>query len=539
VGGADRTNDYWDRTLVLANGATFSVPETFWELVVQVAETSPDTLVAVDDHGRSLTRLGLLVQGERVAAALAARGIGPGSVVSWQLPSTIEAFVLLVALNRVGAVQNPIIPILRQKEVGFITKHVGATAFIAPTRWRGFDHIKMAQAVCDPTVDLIALDMDDLDAGGLSLPASDDLSPLPPPPEPGGVRFFYFSSGTTADPKGIRHTDLSVMSACSGMVSSSGFGATDRYPIAWPLTHIGGSTMLCTSLVAGTTLVLFDAYDPMTTPERMAAHHPTLLGSAVPFFRAFLDAQKRHGDEPLFPELRAGACGGAPIPAEIHAEMRAAFGVPLLNSYGLTEFPIATSATATDSHDVLTTSVGRVSPGVLVRAVDSEGAVAGPGVEGEIRVKGPQCFVGYINSSLDEAAFDDEGWFRTGDLGTIDTDGVVRITGRLKDIVIRNAENISVVEIEELLFRYPAIEDGTVFGMPDNRTGERVCAVVVLRPEGSVTLEDLRAFCRAEGLSMQKCPEQLEFATTLPRNAMGKVLKQQLRAELLAGATLE
>jgi cyclohexanecarboxylate-CoA ligase len=520
VGGA-KTTETAEFTLQLADGTTYPLPATFWDLIVSGAEQTPDVLVAADDHGRTLTRSDLRVQAEQVAAAFALRGLGPGAVVSWQIPSTIEAFVLLAALNRLGAVQNPIIPVLRHREVGFITTHVGANAFIAPKRWRGFDHMEMAASICDPSVDLIALDLDDLDQGGLRLPTSDDLS----------------SSGTTADPKGVRHTDASVMASCSGMVSLSGFGATDRYPIAWPLTHIGGVTMLCTSLVAGTTLLLFDSYDAATTPERMAAHRPTLLGSAVPFFRAYLDAQKRHGDEPLFPDLRAGACGGAPIPAEIHAEMRAAFGVPLLNSYGLTEFPIATSATVTDTHDVLTMSVGRVSPGVTARAVDADEHEVGPGVEGEIRIKGPQCFEGYIDSMLDAMAFDADGWFRTGDLGTIDDDGVVRITGRLKDIVIRNAENISVVEIEELLYRYPDIEDATVFGMPDARTGERVCAVVVLRPGGSVVLEDLRAFCKAEGLSIHKCPEQLEVVETLPRNAMGKVLKQQLRTELLAAVT--
>jgi acyl-CoA synthetase (AMP-forming)/AMP-acid ligase II len=133
---------------------------------------------------------------------------------------------------------------------------------------------------------------------------------------------------------------------------------------------------------------------------------------------------------------------------------------------------------------------------------------------------------------LDEAAFDGDGWFRTGDVGTIDAGGNVRITGRLKDIIIRNAENISVVEVEEMLYRHDAVADAAVFGLPDERTGERVVAVVVLQKGRQVELNDLREHCRLEGLAVQKCPEQLEIVDALPRNAMGKILKQDLRSRL-------
>jgi acyl-CoA synthetase (AMP-forming)/AMP-acid ligase II len=221
--------------------------------------------------------------------------------------------------------------------------------------------------------------------------------------------------------------------------------------------------------------------------------------------------------------------------------MRAAFGVPLVGSWGLTEFPNAASAVPGDPPDVLATSVGRPGPGVEIRvvAVDADGneRVCATGEEGELRLKGEQCFLGYVDPALDEQGFDAEGWFRTGDLGTVDASRNVRITGRLKDIVIRNAENISVVEIEELLFRHPSVADAAVLGLPDPRTGERVCAAVVLRPGATLDLAALRDHCRAEGLSLHKCPEQLEVLDELPHNAMGKVLKQDLRARFLEGAT--
>ena len=505
------------------------LPRTFWQLVVDHARIDPDQVILSDDYGRRLTRATLRDEAERAAAALAARGVEAGTIVSWQLPTTLEALVLLVGLARLGAVQNPIIPILRHREVGFITQQVGTSVFIGPGTWRGFDHSAMVRDVAGGDVELIEVHLADLGRdASLRLPVADPSS-LPPPPVDDAVRWLYYSSGTTADPKGARHTDQSIMSASFGMLAGVAFDARDVYPVAWPVSHIGGSTMLATAIVSGARLVLFDSFDAATSPERMATHKPTLLGTAVPFFRAFLDAQHRHGARPLFPELRAGAFGGAPLPAEIHIEMRETFGVNLIGSWGLTEFPISTSAYADDRPGVLEATVGRLSPGVSMRVVGTDETELPVGTEGELRLKGPQCCVGYVDSKLDADGFDTDGWFRTGDLGSIDRDGNVRITGRLKDIVIRNAENISVLEVEELMFRHPAVADASVLGLPDARTGERVCAVVVLRPGASLDLAALRAHCEAEGLAKQKCPEQLEIVDELPRNPMGKVVKPELR----------
>jgi acyl-CoA synthetase (AMP-forming)/AMP-acid ligase II len=507
-----------------------SLTSTFWQLVVDRADADPDWVILGDDYGRTLTRAALRDEAEKAAAALAGRGVGAGTVVSWQLPTTLEALVLLVALTRLGATQNPIIPILRHREVGFITRQVGTQLFVSPGTWRGFDYTAMVREVCeDHPIDVVEVDLNGLGgATGLRLPIG-DVSSLPAAPIDDAVRWLYYSSGTTASPKGARHTDTSIMSGSFGMLTGVAFSPRDMYPVAWPVSHIGGSTMLTTSIVSGMRMVLFDSFDAATTPERMAAHRPTLLGTAVPFFRAFIDAQRRHGSEPLFPDLRAGAFGGAPLPAEMHVEMRETFGVNLIGSWGLTEFPISTSAYADDPIDVLETTVGRLSPGVSSRVVGADGREVAPGDEGELRLKGPQCCQGYVDAALDTDGFDEDGWFRTGDLGWIGDDGNVRITGRLKDIVIRNAENISVLEIEEMLFRHPAVADASVLGLPDARTGERVCAVVVLRPGGTLDLQDLRAHCEAEGLARQKCPEQLEIVDELPRNPMGKVVKPELR----------
>ena len=209
-----------------------------------------------------------------------------------------------------------------------------------------------------------------------------------------------------------------------------------------------------------------------------------MLGSAVPFFLAYFDAQQRHGDDPLFPRLRMLTGGGAATPPEISRRAREVLGVRgIANSWGLTEFPVATYGRLDVPLEVLDTTTGPAVAGVEVRAVTDDGRVASPGEEGELRLRGPQCFLGYVDASLDAAAFDDEGWFRSGDLGIIDADGNVTVTGRIKDIIIRNAENISALEIEDALYQHPAVADVAVVAAPDRRTGERVCAFVVAAPD--------------------------------------------------------
>ncbi len=456
--------------------------------------------------------------------------------MSWQLPTTIESVVLLVALARIGAVQNPLIPILRMREVSFITEQVGTELLVVPEEWRGFRHGDMARHLPrNNGLDVLEVDLGELGAHGspeeIRLPVADTTT-LAPPPSLDGPRWIFYSSGTTADPKGARHTDCSIMSSANGLLDLMGLGEADVYPIPWPITHIGGASVLASSLRGGVHLVLFENFDPAETPVRMARHKPTVLGTAVPFFRAYLDAASQHGDEPLFPSLRFGCFGGAPVPKEIHESMRARFDVPLVGSWGLTEFPNATSAAPNDAMEIVTTSVGRPATGVSVRAIDAKGEVCGTAQEGELQLRGPQCFSGYVDVTLNDSSIDADGWFHTGDLGTIDAAGNVRITGRLKDIIIRNAENISVVEVEDLLFHHPAVADAAVIGVPDPRTGERVVAFVALRDGSDVGLTEIRAHCQRQGLAVQKCPEQLEVVESIPRNAMGKVLKQDLRSRL-------
>ena len=487
---------------------------TYWELVCRAAADYPERVVLADDHGRTLTTTELRDATECVAAGLPVK---PGEKVSWQLPTCLEALVLMMALARLGATQNPIIMQLRERELRIITNQLDPALYITPSVWRGYPHADVAR---DLGCEFLALDFEAEPGPELRLPTGDPAV-LPPPPDHDPY-WVYYTSGTTADPKGVKHTDSSLIASAGGVIEHSGLRHPEVYPISFPVAHIGGIDMLTCGLRAGLKLVVFDKWDPLTTPERMAAHRPTILGSAQPFFRAYIDAQRRHGDKPLFPEVHAFVAGGAPTSPEIARELRDVFGANVVGSYGLTEFPIATAAAEGDPEDVLLRSVGKPSPGVDIRLVD-----------GEVWLKGPQAFSGYIDASLDGGAREADGWVRSGDLGEWDDEGNLYITGRLKDIIIRNAENISALEIEDIILRHPGVVDVAVIGLPDPRTGERVCAVITLRDNVTLDVPTLAAHCQANGLAKYKCPEQVEVVSMLERNSMGKLLKQQLREGLM------
>jgi acyl-CoA synthetase (AMP-forming)/AMP-acid ligase II len=281
----------------------------------------------------------------------------------------------------------------------------------------------------------------------------------------------------------------------------------------------------------GVELLMVEIFNPETTPKFLAEHGVTCAGAGTAFWLVYLAAQRKQPDVPLFPEVRIFNGGGAPKPVTLHGEMLAEMGAPLIGGWGLTESPINTMVHVDDPDVKKAETDGRACPDVRIRVVSSEGEELGRNEEGELRVAGPQVCLGYVDSALDAEGFDADGWFRTGDLGTIDDDGFVRITGRLKDIIIRKGENISAKEIEDLLYAHPAVADAAVVGLPDAASGERAAAIVVLKPGATLTFQEMVAFLRDHQLSNHKLPEQLELVESLPRNPSGKVLKRDLRQQ--------
>jgi len=505
---------------------------SLWELIERRATATPDLVMAVDEDGRTLTFAGYRDASERAAAGLYALGVREGTPVSWQLPTWFESMALVGALARIGAVQNPILPIYREREVRFAAKQTGAKLLIVPSVWRGFDYGGMARSIAGelPGLEVLVCDRKLPDGDPSTLPAAatppDDPADLP-------VRWIFYSSGTTADPKGAQHTDRTVMPSGMAMVERFEVTEKDRTAMVFPFTHIGGAGWLMTTLITGCCDIVVEAFDPATTIPVLVREGVTLAGAGTPFHMAYLAAQRANPGTKLFPLVRAFPGGGAAKPPQLHYDVKAELGgVGVVSGYGLTECPILAMSSVQDPDEKLANTEGRETAGVTVKVVRLDGALAAPGEEGEIRVKGPQLFRGYLDESLDAAAFDDEGFFRTGDLGTKDAEGYISITGRLKDVIIRKGENISAKEVEDLLFTHPNVADAAVIGLPDPASGERACAVVVPKePANAPTLPELFEFLKGAGLMVQKIPEQLEIVDVLPRNPTGKVLKHDLRAK--------
>ena len=510
-------------------GRTVSAPTPFsqnflWPLIEERAERTPDALFAVDERERQMTFGEYREAGLRCAAGLQTLGVAAATVVSWQLPTTFEALILVAGLARCGAVQNPILPILREREVSFITEQTEAAFLFVPRVFRGFDFEAMARAATGergtPAIHVIDDGLPDGDPGGLApfvAPDNDD------PP----VRWILYSSGTTADPKGARHTDLSVAGPGRAMVGCFEATAADRHAFVFPFTHIGGLNWLFAGLIAGFAHVCVEAFKPPETIDFMAEHGVTLAGAGTAFHHAYLAAQQAAGPAPVLPAVRCYPGGGAPKPPQLFFELEAATGAPIVSGYGLTEHPIAVMGNIRDPHDKLAHTEGRATPGTEIRVVKADETIAAVGEEGEVRVRGPHLFRGYVDSSLDAAAFDSEGFLRTGDLGSFDEGGWLTITGRLKDVIIRKGENISAKEVEDHLYEHPKVHDVTVIGLPDEARGELVCAIVVA-PD-ALGFDEMANFLKERGLMLQKIPERLEHLDEIPRNPSGKVLKRDLQ----------
>jgi cyclohexanecarboxylate-CoA ligase len=505
---------------------------SMWELVVRRAQASPDRPMLIDENDRTVTFGQFAARTERVAAGLFAMGIGPGSVVSWQLPSRIETVVLSMALARLGAVQNPIIHIYREREVAFALRQTGATFFFVPGVWKDVDYVAMAEKIGrdldrPPTV-VVAYD---------SLPEGDPTGVgLPPPPGPGSAddeRWIYYTSGTTSDPKGVRHTDTTLVTGGRGLAIACDMSQDDIGSIAFPFAHIAGPDYLVMVLALGFPAVLLESFAPALAVSVFSRHGVTMAGGSTAFYQAYLNEQRKQPGQKIIPTLKCLSGGGAPMPPEIFHEVAREMGVTVAHGYGMTEIPMIAMGSLTDTDEQLANTVGKPVYGADIRIVTLDGNVAAAGVDGEVRVKGPMVCKGYTDPDMTAEAFDDDGYFRTGDVGHLRADGHVVLTGRLKDIIIRKGENISAKEIEDLLYGHPKVGDVAVIGLPDRQRGERVCAVVQLAPEAELlTFDEMVAHLAAAGLMAQKVPEQLEIVDALPRNeTLNKILKYKLREE--------
>jgi cyclohexanecarboxylate-CoA ligase len=496
---------------------------TFDDVLIEQVGRRPAKTAVVDDR-RSLTYAELGAEVDRIAASLAAAGVQPGDVVSCILPNRAEAVVLFYVAARLGAVFNPIVPIYGAREIRFILRQAESVVLVVVDRFRDVDVAALAARLRGDVPSLR-----DVIVVGDGLQAWGDLGSAVPAPavavDPNAVHALLYTSGTTADPKGVLHTHNTLLCECASMAANHALGEADVLVMPSPVSHISGMLFgVMLPVYLGATSVLMERWDAMRFLDLVEREGGTFSAGATPFLQGVVDAGRSCG-------LRAFPCGGADVPPDLIRRAIRELGVRSGRGYGSTEFPSIVSSAGPDVPDAKrAVTDGRPIPPNVLELRDEDGR---PVEEGEVWARGPELFVGYRDPRLNDDAFDASGYFRTGDLGRLDADGYLTITGRVKDIIVRAGEKLSAKEIEELLHAHPKVRSVAVVPVADAAVGERACACVVpMDPAAPPTLDDLGAFLLRHEVSRRKLPERLVIMAELPMTASGKVQKHLLKAAL-------
>jgi acyl-CoA synthetase (AMP-forming)/AMP-acid ligase II len=536
---------YSDEEIAAYYDAGFWQRSSFNTLLAEQATARPDATF-VFDSTTSFTYSGLAERALRVAVGLKRSGVAKGDRVAVQLPNWTEFVVVAAAASRIGAIVVPIMPIYRDDEVGYVLQHSGATTAVTCGEFRGFDHAAMFATLSPGCPDLRQVFVARAEAGldpALGAPLDQlvvdgDVADLAqeagPDSSPDDGFLIVYTSGTTSRPKGCFHTFNTLRASSAAIVKSLDYGPDDVQFGPSPVTHSTGLvTSVVLPLLVGAKSYLMEVFDPIEGLRKIEEYGCTAAVTATPFLQMLMGAYD--ADKHDASSLRLWVCAGSPIPGSVVERSRELFaGCQTLSLYGRSENFLTTMCTVRDPAERSASSDGSALEGAVVKVVDGSGAEVPRGEEGDIAYRGPSHMIEYFRNDEETAAlFTPEGFSRSGDLGRMDDEGYVRVTGRLKDIVIRGGMNISAREIEEHLLSHPAIANVAVVGMPDERLGEKVCAYIVFAdPDSPLTLDDLTAYLREHKVATQKLPERLEMLAELPMTATGKIQKHVLRADI-------
>ena len=496
-----------------------------------LAAADPD-FVAFVDAGMAMTRAEVLADAEALSAALHARGLRAGDVVSFQVPNWREAAVINLASAMSGLVVNPIVPIYRDHEVGQMLGDCRARAFFVAASFRNYDYAAMAQRIRADLPDLahvFTVRGEGADDYAALLAEGRGKTFAAPAVDPRGVKMVLYTSGTTGRPKGVLHSHATLSHILRKSGEFWGIKAGEATLMPSPVTHISGyANGLEAPFVCGTCTVLMESWNAADAISLIERHAAVGTVAATPFL-VELAAQARESGHRL-PSFRFFACGGAAVPPDLIPAANSAFeNYRAFRVFGASEVPLVSFGWPHDEHLAATTDGEIVD--YRVRIVDADDRDLPNGQEGEILARGPGMMLGYADAQQTAEAITTDGFFRTGDLGVRSAGGALTITGRKKDLIIRGGENISAKEIEDVLHAHPGVAESAVVAMPHARLGEGVCAFVITRGDAPAGA-DLAAHVAASGLAKQKIPERFEFVADFPRTASGKVRKDQLRAAI-------
>ena len=467
---------------------------------------------------------------ERIARGLIALGVGRGDVVTWQLPNCWEFIALALACARIGAAANPVMPIFRQHELNFMLNFGESKVFIVPKVFRNHDYEEMARGMLAglPHLrQLVVIDGEGEDSFDKLL-LRDDTPPLSGPElGPDDVMLLMYTSGTTGEPKGVMHTANTLFSNLHAYTKVMGIGGDDIVLGASPMAHLTGFGYLAMlPVILNSTTVLLDVWDPKRA-LRIVRDEGVTFSMASATIVADMCLAVENGEPPT-DKLTLFVCAGAPLPPVVVERAHKLMGLTVCSAWGMTENGAVTVTEPARALEKSGCSDGRPLPGVEVKVVGADGETLRTGESGELLMRGASLFAGYLKRPQLNAV-DADGWFDTGDIAYIDDEGYIRISGRSKDVVIRGGENVPVVEIENLLYKHPAISLVAVVGYPDRRFGERVCAFVALKPGCSFTFEDMTAYLTEQQVTKTYFPERLEVLEQMPQTPSGKLQKFKLR----------
>ena len=512
--------------------------------------TCPDQLAltavrAESGDVRRFTYRELARMADRIAVGLSRLGVGRDDVVAMQLPNGWQFTALYLACSRLGAVVNPLMPIFRERELSFMLRHGEAKVLIVPKVFRGFDHEAMARALQPSLPDLRRVVVlggggdDDFDAL-LTTPAWEDEADAPAVlggsrPGPDDITQLIYTSGTTGEPKGVMHSANTVMANILPYAERLHLTHDDVVLMASPMAHQTGFMYgLLMPILLRARVVLLDVWVPKVAVELIRSEGVSFTMASTPFLTDLTKTVQESGAG--VPSLKIFLCAGAPIPGALVEQARRTLGTKIVSAWGMTENGAVTLIRPEDDDERAFTTDGCALPGVEVRVVDDLGQALPPGTNGRLVVRACSNFGGYLKRPQWNAT-DAGGWFDTGDLARLDASGYLRISGRSKDVIIRGGENIPVFEVESLLYKHPAVAQAAIVAYPDERLGERACAVVVTKPGQSLDLAGMVEFLNGHKLATQYLPERLVLRDAMPSTPSGKIQKFKLR-EMLRDGTL-